>query len=29
VDRVVQWIGGIEHIKWALPFPRDRRRIYP
>jgi asparaginyl-tRNA synthetase len=29
VDRVVQWIGGIEHIKWALPFPRDVRRIYP
>ncbi len=29
VDRVVQWLGGIEHIKWALPFPRDRRRIYP
>ncbi len=29
VDRVVQWIGGISHIKWALPFPRDKRRIYP
>jgi len=29
VDRVVQWMGGIDHIKWALPFPRDRRRIYP
>ena len=29
VDRVVQWIGGISHIKWALPFPRDMRRIYP
>jgi asparaginyl-tRNA synthetase len=29
VDRVVQWIGGIDHIKWALPFPRDIRRIYP
>ncbi len=28
-DRVVQWIGGIDHIKWALPFPRDMRRIYP
>jgi asparaginyl-tRNA synthetase len=28
-DRVVQWIGGIDHIKWALPFPRDIRRIYP
>ncbi len=29
VDRVVQWIGGISHIKWAMPFPRDKRRIYP
>jgi asparaginyl-tRNA synthetase len=29
VDRLVQWIGGIGHIKWALPFPRDMRRIYP
>ncbi len=29
VDRVVQWLGGIDHIKWALPFPRDIRRIYP
>jgi asparaginyl-tRNA synthetase len=29
VDRVVMWVGGIGHIKWALPFPRDRRRIYP
>jgi asparaginyl-tRNA synthetase len=29
VDRMVQWIGGIDHIKWALPFPRDVRRIYP
>ncbi|MCK5414456.1 MAG: asparagine--tRNA ligase [Thermoplasmata archaeon] len=29
VDRVVMWVGGISHIKWALPFPRDRRRIYP
>jgi asparaginyl-tRNA synthetase len=29
VDRLVAWISGIEHIKWALPFPRDIRRIYP
>jgi asparaginyl-tRNA synthetase len=29
VDRMVQWIGCIDHIKWALPFPRDIRRIYP
>ena len=29
VDRLVAWVSGIEHIKWALPFPRDVRRIYP
>ena len=29
VDRLVCYIGGIEHIKWALPFPRDVRRVYP
>ncbi len=29
VDRLVCYMGGIDHIKWALPFPRDVRRVYP
>jgi asparaginyl-tRNA synthetase len=29
VDRLVCYMGGIDHIKWSLPFPRDVRRVYP
>ncbi len=29
VDRVVMWIAGLDHIRDAVPFPRDIRRIYP
>lgn len=29
VDRVVMWIAGLDHIRDAVPFPRDVRRTYP
>ncbi|CCC81645.1 asparagine--tRNA ligase [Thermoproteus tenax] len=29
VDRLVMWIAGLEHIRDAVPFPRDIRRKYP
>ena len=29
VDRLVMWICGLSHIREAVPFPRDIRRIYP
>lgn len=29
VDRVVMWIAGLDHIRDAVPFPRDIRRKYP
>ncbi|MFP3167771.1 MAG: asparagine--tRNA ligase [Thermoproteus sp.] len=29
VDRVVMWIAGLDHIRDAVPFPRDMRRKYP
>jgi len=29
VDRLVMWICGLKHIRDAIPFPRDIRRVYP
>ena len=29
VDRLVMWICGLKHIREAVPFPRDIRRVYP
>ncbi len=29
VDRTVMWICGLQHIREAVPFPRDIRRVYP
>lgn len=29
VDRVVMWIAGLDHVRDAVPFPRDVRRRYP
>ena len=28
-DRLVMWIGGLDHIMDAIPFPRTIRRTYP
>ncbi|MFP3298602.1 MAG: asparagine--tRNA ligase [Thermocladium sp.] len=29
MDRLVMWICGLDHVRDALPFPRDMRRIRP
>lgn len=29
VDRLVMWICGLDHIRDAVPFPRDMRRLKP
>jgi len=29
VDRLVMWICGLDHIRDAVPFPRDIRRVTP
>jgi asparaginyl-tRNA synthetase len=29
LDRMVWWIAGLEHIKFAVPYPRTMRRKYP
>lgn len=29
VERTVQWIAGISHIREAIPFPRTLDRLYP
>ncbi len=29
IDRLVWWIGGLEHIKYAVPYPRNVRRLIP
>jgi len=29
VDRLVMWICGLDHIRDAIPFPRDIRRVKP
>lgn len=29
VERTVQWIAGIPHIREAIPFPRTLDRLYP
>ncbi len=29
IDRLIMWICGLEHIRDAVPFPRDIRRIKP
>ena len=29
VDRVCTWLSGADHIREAIPFPRDSRRVTP
>lgn len=29
IDRLVWWIAGLEHIKYAVPYPRNVRRLVP
>ena len=29
VDRLVWWIAGLQHIKYAIPYPRTIRRVRP
>ena len=29
VDRLCTWLSGAEHIREAIPFPRDSRRVTP
>ncbi len=29
VERTVAWIGGIHHVREAMPFPRTLGRVYP
>jgi len=29
IDRLVMWICGLNHIREAVPFPRDIRKVYP
>ncbi len=29
LERVLMWLGGLAHIREALPFPRLYRRFYP
>ncbi|MFP3297295.1 MAG: asparagine--tRNA ligase [Vulcanisaeta sp.] len=29
IDRLVMWICGLDHIRDAVPFPRDVRRVKP
>ncbi len=29
VDRLVWWIAGLSHIKYAIPYPRTIRRVRP
>jgi asparaginyl-tRNA synthetase len=29
LERVLMWLGGLPHIREALPFPRLYRRFYP
>ena len=29
IDRLVMWVSGLDHIRDAIPFPRDMRRVKP
>ncbi len=29
IDRFVWWLAGLEHIKYAIPYPRNIRRVIP
>jgi len=29
MDRAVMWIAGLDHIKYAIPYPRTIRRVTP
>lgn len=29
IDRLVMWVCGLDHIRDAIPFPRDIRRVKP
>jgi len=29
VERVVSWLGGIKHLREAIPYPRMLHRLYP
>ena len=29
IERAVAWIGGLEHVRGTIPFPRTLHRLYP
>jgi asparaginyl-tRNA synthetase len=29
IERLIMWVARLEHIRDAIPFPRDMRRVYP
>jgi asparaginyl-tRNA synthetase len=29
IERVVAWLGGVAHLREAIPFPRTLNRLYP
>jgi len=29
IERAVAWIGGLEHVRETIPFPRTLHRLYP
>ncbi len=29
IERLLMWVARLEHIRDAIPFPRDMRRVYP
>jgi len=29
IERVVSWIGGVKHLREAIPYPRMLHRLYP
>ncbi|MGC9176755.1 MAG: asparagine--tRNA ligase [Thermoplasmata archaeon] len=29
IDRFVWWLGSLDHIKYAVPYPRNMRRLIP
>ncbi|MGC8663761.1 MAG: asparagine--tRNA ligase [Thermoplasmata archaeon] len=29
IDRIIWWLAGLDHIKYAVPYPRNMRRLIP
>jgi asparaginyl-tRNA synthetase len=29
IERVVSWLGGVRHLREAIPYPRMLHRLYP